>query len=265
MAFLANRICYRLAWIMRCCGAVVVLSVVNAVVRRVGSWTHLLQRGLLWGVKPNPEWFDHFFDAYGQWLGRRPNPLWVERGVFNLLHIRGGASVLELCCGDGYNAFHFYAPRAGSVQAVDFDAAAIRHARRFFPRWGDRPIRFAVADIRSCMPEGHFDNVIWDAAIEHFTLAEIRAILRQIATRLGTGGVLSGYTIERQAQGKSHDEHEHEFATAQELEGVLGEVFAEVNVFRTVYPERVNLYFAAAQSPLQTRIQQSGQDLPDRG
>ena len=35
-------------------------------------------------------------------------------------------------------------------------------------------IEFILGDIRNDIPEGPFDNVIWDAAIEHFTEEEIR-------------------------------------------------------------------------------------------
>jgi hypothetical protein len=39
------------------------------------------------------------------------------------------------------------------------------------------------------MPEGIFDNVIWDAAIEHFTEEEIDGIMKNIKARLKPNGI----------------------------------------------------------------------------
>jgi hypothetical protein len=59
-----------------------------------------------WGIAPMPEHFDHHIDLYYQWLATR-NSLWVERGAFGSLALRGG-DLLELACGDGFNARNFY-------------------------------------------------------------------------------------------------------------------------------------------------------------
>ena len=52
--------------------------------------------------------------------------------LLGLLAIRQGANVLELCCGDGFNSFHFYSIRAGKILAMDLDRDAIASARRNF-------------------------------------------------------------------------------------------------------------------------------------
>jgi len=57
--------------------------------------------------------FDHFLTSYYVWPQTR-TPLWLERGIFGLLAMRQGARVLELCCGDGFNAYHFYSIRAAA-------------------------------------------------------------------------------------------------------------------------------------------------------
>lgn len=58
--------------------------------------------------------------------------------------------------------------------AIDFDPDAISRARKY----NSAPnIRYELADIRRGIPDGPFDNVVWDAAIEHFTEAEIKFIL----------------------------------------------------------------------------------------
>src|SRR5438128_2307573 len=70
-----------------------------------GAWAAASHERLMhsqWAAAPQPENFDHHIDLFYKWLATR-NPLWVERGVFGSLVLRGG-DVLELACGDGFNA-----------------------------------------------------------------------------------------------------------------------------------------------------------------
>jgi len=198
-----------------------------------------------WAIPPQPEWFDHSIDQYYQFTSSR-NPLWVERGIFGGLALKGG-DVLELACGDGYNARNFYSIRSRHVTAVDFDKAAIRVAKK---RNKAPNVTFSLADIRSSMPVGEFDNVVWDAAIEHFTETEIAKLMVDLKDRLTPEGVLSGYTIVERADGKSLDDHEYEFKSKEDLRRFLTPHFTNVTVFETVYPSRHNLYFWASDGPV---------------
>lgn len=214
----------------------------NALVRRFARFTHEVQFKLEWGMQPTPEWFDHFLDQYYLWPTTRA-PFWVERGVFSLLAIKPGARVLELCCGDGFNAYHFYSVRAGSIVSVDLDPNAIASAQHNFRAPN---IAYQVADIRTQMPQGRFDNVVWDAAIEHFTREEINALMAAIKARLVPGGILSGYTIVEREEGISHHDHEYEFKSKEDLQRLLQPHFRNVRVLETIYPSRHNLYFFAS-------------------
>jgi SAM-dependent methyltransferase len=225
----------------RALGARWVLQQINRGVRSISAFTHYLQFAVEWGRRPNPEWYDHFLDQHCFWT-RTGNPLSWERGIFSLLAIQQGAKTLELCCGDGFNAHHFYAIRAGSIVSMDFDPKAIASAKRNFK---DKNVTYLVGDIRKDMPPGSFDNVIWDAAIEHFTETEIGEIMAMIKDRLGTGGILSGYTIVERPSGLSHHEHEYEFHSKEDLLRFLTPHFNNVRVFETIYPSRHNLYFYA--------------------
>jgi SAM-dependent methyltransferase len=98
------------------------LKAVNAAVRRLSSWTHHAQYIVEWGISPKPEWFDHFLDQHWQWSSRKQS-FWVERGVFSRLVIKPGAKVLEICCGDGFNARHFYASQGGINRRARFRRA----------------------------------------------------------------------------------------------------------------------------------------------
>src|SRR5882724_11294107 len=161
-----------------------------------------------WGILPVPEFFDHKIGLYWMWRARRA-PHWVERGVFSLLALEPGCRALELCCGDGFNAHFFYSARVGSTLSVDFDPKAITYARKYFRA---ENITYQLADIRTQMPEGIFDNIVWDAAIEHFTETEIADVMANIKKRLTPTGILSGFTIVERSDGKNMlPHHEYEF------------------------------------------------------
>ncbi len=236
---------YKILVVSRRFGARALIQYINRIVRKLSSVTHYCQHVIEWAVSPSPENYDHFLDQYWQW-GKYGNPLPWERGIFSLLAMEQGAKVLELCCGDGFNAYHFYAVRAGSIKAVDFDADAIRLAKKNFK---NAKIEYIFGDIRCDMPHDKFDNIIWDAAIEHFTENEISIIMQGIKERLSEGGVLSGYTIVENSDGKlSHSDHEYEFKSKEDLLRFLSPYFGKVKVFETTYPARHNLYFYASDS-----------------
>ena len=65
------------------------IKTVNRLLRKLVSLSHALQMKIEWGVPPNPEWFDHYLDLYYVWSTYR-NPLWIERGIFSLLALKGG-------------------------------------------------------------------------------------------------------------------------------------------------------------------------------
>jgi SAM-dependent methyltransferase len=195
-----------------------------------------------WRFGGNPEFFDHHLDLFYQWRATR-NSFWVERGVFGGLAMKGG-DVLELACGDGFNARNFYSLRAKKVVACDFDKSAIATAKR---KNAAPNLSFVLADIRTSMPDGTFENVVWDAAIEHFTPAEISSIMINIKRRLTPDGILSGYTLVEKDDGTTHlDQHEYEFRDMDDLSSFLKPHFKNVRVFETIFPDRHNLYFWAS-------------------
>jgi len=210
------------------------------------SGSHKRLMAVQWGILPHPEHFDHKIDLFYQWLSTR-NSLWLERGVFGSLALQGG-SLLELACGDGFNARNFYSLRSRQVVACDYNPGAIRTAKN---KNKASNVDFVLADIRTDMPQGKFENVVWDAAIEHFTEEEIGNILKDIKSRLTEQGILSGYTIvEKQDGTKSLDAHEYEFKSKEDLMRFFTPHFKNVTVFETLYPNRHNLYFWASNGHL---------------
>jgi cyclopropane fatty-acyl-phospholipid synthase-like methyltransferase len=128
--------------------------------------------------------------------------------------------------------------------SVDFDPKAIAHARRHFRA---ENITYEVADIRYQMPEGVFDNIVWDAAIEHFSEIEIADLMVNIKKRLTASGILSGHTIIERADGKKMlPHHEYEFKSKEDLARFFQPHFRNVKVFETAYSDRRNLYFWAS-------------------
>jgi SAM-dependent methyltransferase len=210
--------------------------------RRWVFGAHRRLMSIQWSITPTPEFFDHQIDLYYLWQASM-NSLWLERGAFGSLALKGG-NVLEIACGDGFNTRNFYSLRSESIIACDFDPKAISTALK---KNRAPNIKFLLADIRKEMPEGKFGNIIWDAAIEHFTPDEITKILSDIKARLSDNGILSGYTIVENADGlMSLSHHEYEFKSKQDLMRFLQPHFKNVTVFETEYKVRHNLYFWAS-------------------
>lgn len=212
------------------------------------KWVRAAHRRLFaaqWRIPPAAENFEHDIDLYYQWHAAR-NPLWVERGVYSGLALKGG-DVLDLCCGDGFYARHFYSLRSRRVVCVDFDRDILATAAR---KHAAPNVEFVAADIRTGLPDGPFDNIVWDAAIEHFTDGEIAQVFGEIRKRLAPGGIVSGYTIVERQTGKSLAQHEREFRSKEDLLATVSPHFAHVAVFETVYPDRHNLYFWASDGVL---------------
>ena len=223
----------------------------SAISRRVNSSIHKFQFLIEWGVD-NPEHFDHFLEQHYSWRKDKYSIV-CERGVLSSIALQkeGQKSLpraLELCCGDGFNTLHFYSVHAASITAVDFDTDAIANARK---RNSAKNIEYQLCDIRTQIPDGPFENIIWDAAIEHFTDEEVEGIFTQIMKSLAPSGVLSGYTLLENDDGKMHlHQHEREFTSKSDLARLLSPHFKNVHVLQTAMPTRENLYFFASNGPL---------------
>lgn len=219
---------------------------INIYVRKLVRLTHRIQFLIEWSVD-NPEYFDHNIDMYSSWYKTRES-FPVERGVFSSFAMHPNSKVLDLCCGDGFNSYHFYSLRASSVTAIDFDREAIRWAKRNYKAAN---LTFSIGDIRTDIPDELFDNVVWDAAVEHFTETEITDIMSQLKSVLTPYGTLSGYTIiEPEWGGKHLHQHEYEFHSKKDLARFLTPHFKNVHVFQTEFPSRTNLYFYATDGTL---------------
>ena len=125
----------------------------------------------------HPEHFDHEMDLYYQ-FPVKAEVGWMERGILNRMALMNAkeSKVLELCCGDGFNARHFYAPQCKELLGVDFDEKLLSIARK---RNSAPNIHYLRMDIKKEMPvtEGGFHNIICDAALAYFSEEEINDIV----------------------------------------------------------------------------------------
>ena len=194
-----------------------------------------------WRLHDTPEWFDHRADLFRFSEERRP--YFLERGVYARELLPRNGRVLDLCCGDGFYPFHFYAETASHVDACDWDETALEHAKR----WHAHPrISYSRRDIIvDEFPQANYDLVVWDGAIEHFALDDIATVLEKVRSVLTDGGVLCGYTILNDGP-RMHPDHSHEFASASELAETLLAVFPAASTLETEYEDRRNIYFRAA-------------------
>ena len=137
-----------------------------------------------WTAAKKPEWFDHRADLYRFSELRRP--YWAERGVYARDLMDAGCRVLDLCCGDGFFSFHFYSEVAAHIDACDRDPTALVHAKT----WHSHPrIAYTRCDVvRDSLPGSQYDIVVWDAAIEHFALVDIHAVLEKVEAAQGLAG-----------------------------------------------------------------------------
>jgi SAM-dependent methyltransferase len=224
-------------------GGLAAIIALNRLLRKVSGFSHYVQFVLQWGARPVPGWFDHYLDIHYLWRKTRA-PLSCERGILGLLAIKEGAHVLELCCGDGFNTFHFYSIRAAKIVAMDLDRDAIASAKRNFPAGN---IEFVAGDIRRNMPNQQFDNIVWDASLEYFTADEIRVLLDGVKARLRSGGILSGQVILQDTQA---EEHSHIFRSTGDLVQFFEPHFKNSRLIETRYPSRHNVYFYVSDAAL---------------
>ena len=213
----------------------------NRLIRGISSLSHHFQLRVEGVLRPQSEWFDHYVDSNWQW-GATGRSSFVERGVFSNLVIRPGANVLELCSGDGYNTKHFYAGRATRVVGVDANAEALAHAERMNSA---ENVTYELCDIRETLPDGPFDNVVWDSALHHFTPQETGKVLALLKDRMTQAGVLSGYT---EVEDVEYEYRKVDFRDKSDVAELLGRAFKHVMVVETPDPERTNLYFFASDS-----------------
>lgn len=221
-----------------------------AATRRLSHVSHLMKFVCDWMIPPVPEFNDQFVNQF-YLLKEYRRTFWLEGAIFCGLGIIPGKCILELCCGTGWYTDFFYSPFASEIVAIDFDPRAIEMAQRFHQRPN---IRYEVMDIRETFPKGFFETVIWDGAIEHFTVAEIDGIMEKMRQVMTTNARLLGYTVAESADAPQLPTHETHFEGMAHLGRLLKRYFKNVQVYErlhpTISPARHNLFFYASDGPV---------------
>lgn len=189
--------------------------------------------------KQPPEFFKHEIDLYS-WYRTRSS-MWLERGVYARQNMFKGCKVLDLCCGDGSYSFLFFSNIAGEIMAVDYEDDAIRHAKK---NYSAPNIRFEKVNILTDeIPGNGYHVIVWNAAIEHFSLANIESVFNKLKKQSVQEAFVAGYTNKR-TETLAHPEHEYEFETKAELAQFISKWLNDVQVIETWHPERENFYFS---------------------
>jgi SAM-dependent methyltransferase len=213
----------------------------EAYLRRFHDWN----TARLWSRPPLPGWFDHRADVH-RW-SRSRDPGFAERGTYAREVMKPGARVLDCCCGDGFYSYHFFSGTAGRIDAVDADPKGIAGARR---RHALSTIQYHVLDVaREPLPNPSYDVVVWDTAMQYFSLEDIHAVCRKIAGALGPQGLLVGMVPLVPEVRKDLGE-KHHFRDADAVRALLEEHFPDVALLERPSPPQVYFRCGAAGAPL---------------
>lgn len=189
-------------------------------------------------------YFDHAIDLFYQ-FPVKSEAGWLERGILNRMALMSFENpiAMELCCGDGFNAKHFYAPCCKSLLCVDYDKSVLKLAEK--KNYASN-IEYLMRNIIKEMPsrEDGFHNIICDAALAYFNEEEIVEIIKNVKIRLKAEGIFSGMV------GVEYHEGGYVFEGIGDLKRLLKPYFKNVWVYQTVSPIKHSLYFEASDEKL---------------
>lgn len=205
-----------------------VLDLGTLIGRTHGDWVERQRRGL--------SWYDHRYD----WLRGPENWMPLERGVLGMQHICIGDRVLDLCCGDGFFANHFFATRASVVHGVDRNELAVATATRSCQH---NDVTFFLGDIvQTPFPLARYDVVFWFDGVEHIQPGDGSRVLEKVARAIQPDGLLFGSTP--LGTTNSNVEHVNEFSTVKLLQRYLEPYFSDVTIQISRWTStRVQAYF----------------------
>lgn len=204
----------------------------------------------LWDYKRSigREWFDHRLHILHpeKWFADH----WTMSANNVLPYIKHGATVLNLCSGDGFYDYHFYSKRAGKIVCVEFDQNAVIHAKR---NHQTDNIEYIHGDVlKYDTGEDVYDVVIIRGAIEHFHREEQEKIFALAQKALKSGGWFVGDTPQKlEHLGKQHPDHHCEWGSEEEMVEMLSGFFTNIksssfvsNNKGQVGAERITLFWA---------------------
>ena len=201
------------------------------------AWT-LYYRDWALEAYGRPQFFKHEINL-SRWRFDPQRWSFAARGVYARERMFRGCSVLDLCCGDGSNAYLFFSDIAGHIDAVDNDDTSLAYARRYHAATTITYHKINI--VTHSLPTRGYDIVVWNAAICYFTEMEIRLILEKIV-RVGSENmefcgmlpIASGYS-----------DHKTEFPDLASVEALLKSFFSIVTVLEVDEISTRTFYFRA--------------------
>ena len=191
------------------------------------------------GSEP-PHWGNHRFHLW-QWSVHR-DPTFLERGIYASQLMEPDSRVLDLCCGDGFYAYHFYSRTASQVDAVDIDPQALATAKQYHQ--ADN-ISYHRSDVvADSFPGNNYDVVCWDGALAHFDPGQVDRLLTRIADTIGNDGVLCGSEQIESLNEISWD-HKTALESPRKLRAILQRHFKSVALLERTCPGQM-VYFRCA-------------------
>ncbi len=149
---------------------------------------------------------------------------------------------MELCCGDGFNTENFYSLGSLNVVGCDNNIDLIKKARLKNKRSN---VTFELCDITENIPNGSYDNVIWDFGFsytDYFSSSELDVILTNVKSRLSKNGIFSGHTM----PARNAISSKFSITSKDELYFFLKKFFVSVVVFETINLNERRFYFYAS-------------------
>lgn len=145
-----------------------------------------------WLLDSSPPHFDdNRRDAFDfMFSDQTVGPYPFYRGFFNSELINLGDRLLDIGCGDGFFAKHFFSPKCGNIDALDLDPVALHIARTNNSAKNIQYYQLNAID--DDFPCDQYDVIVWDGAIGHFSEVSTNIVLKKIHRSLTSHGVFAG-------------------------------------------------------------------------
>jgi SAM-dependent methyltransferase len=195
----------------------------------------LFRRSVVW-FSDEPHFFNNRANVVNLAFDENAEPYSLYRGFYASEVIKQGDVVLDIGCGDGFFTRKFLAPKAAQVDAVDIEPRAMEATRQN----KGKNITYLLMDaVKDPFPRGHYDVIVWDGALGHFSADTTHQVLEKIAK---AGDLFVG----SESLGHEGSDHLQFFETLDDLARLFKPYFKHVYMKKAEYSatvERVEAYW----------------------